>query len=99
MFGLMYSALLLIVMCLMYDESRLVVDDMFLIGENITQIVSDIGNKTYLYVVLVVLVCSFMFYNVIGLNVIRKRRSLFGKVLMDNLKVGVLAVYYCLTYS
>ena len=99
MFGLMYSALLLIVMCLMYDESRLVVDDMFLIGENITQIVSDIGKKTYLYVVLVGLVCSFMFYNVIGLNVIRKRRSLFGKVLMDNLKVGVLAVYYCLTYS
>ena len=81
----------------MYDESKVNLDNIFLIGENITRIIDDIGDKTYLYIVIAGLVCSFVFYNVIGLNVIRKRKSLFGKVLLDNLKVGFLAVYYCFT--
>ena len=49
-----------------------------------------------MYFVIISLIISFAFYNVLGLNVIRKTNSVFSKVLLDNLKIIPIVIYYYL---
>ena len=97
MFGLLYSGILVIAMCLLEERDFMINGKkVFYIGEKIENINVDIDNKKYMYFVIVSLGISFLFYNVIGLNVIRKTKSVFSKVLLDNLKIIPIVIYYYL---
>jgi hypothetical protein len=97
MFGLLYSGVLVIAMCLTNEDTFTINDSkVFYIGEKIESISSDIKGMQYMYFVIISLIISFAFYNVLGLNVIRKTNSVFSKVLLDNLKIIPIVIYYYL---
>lgn len=97
MFGLLYSGVLVIAMCLTNEDTFMINGSkVFYIGEKIESISSDIKGQKYMYFVIICLGISFAFYNVLGLNVIRKTNSVFSKVLLDNLKIIPIVIYYYL---